>query len=153
MSRKTRVRTAAAADAAPADVLAKTEQLIVLNRARLGYDDPQMLHPGDVVYLDDPAATPVMHACRPRTTRQLGRAEHRIGAETQHVRSHPWVQRCGTPAGERVAVPDLGGRKRCHRRGGRPDRRMTPRPPRTPSAVRPVNGRRRRPPGTTPASV
>jgi hypothetical protein len=47
------------ADAAPADVLAKTEQLMELNRARLGYDDPQMLHPGDVVYLDDPAATPV----------------------------------------------------------------------------------------------
>jgi nucleoid-associated protein YgaU len=46
------------ADAAPADVLAKTEQLIELNRARLGYDDPQMLHPGDVVYVDPPAAKP-----------------------------------------------------------------------------------------------
>jgi LysM repeat protein len=47
------------ANAAPADVLAKTEQLIVFNSTRLGYDNPQMLHPGDVVYLEALAPTPV----------------------------------------------------------------------------------------------
>ena len=46
-------------DAAPGDVLAKTEELIQLNGARLGYDNPQMLHPGDVVYLEALAPTPV----------------------------------------------------------------------------------------------
>src|SRR3954454_14302118 len=39
--------------ATPADVLAKSEELIELNSPRLGYDDPQMLHAGDVVYLED----------------------------------------------------------------------------------------------------
>ena len=46
-------------DATPADVLEKTEALIVLNSPRLGYEDSQMLHPGDVVYLEGPAATVV----------------------------------------------------------------------------------------------
>ncbi len=36
---------------------AKSEELIELNSPRLGYDDPQMLHPGDVVYLEDEAST------------------------------------------------------------------------------------------------
>jgi nucleoid-associated protein YgaU len=47
------------ADAIPSAVLAKTEELIELNGARLGYEDPNMLHPGDVVYLAAPAPTPV----------------------------------------------------------------------------------------------
>ena len=39
-------------------MLAKTEELIELNGARLGYEDPNMLHPGDVVYLAAAAPTP-----------------------------------------------------------------------------------------------
>jgi hypothetical protein len=46
-------------EATPADVLEKTEALIALNSPRLGYEDAQMLHPGDVVYLEDPASTEV----------------------------------------------------------------------------------------------
>ena len=46
-------------EATPADVLEKTEALIALNSPRLGYEDSQMLHPGDVVYLEDPASTEV----------------------------------------------------------------------------------------------
>ena len=46
------------ADAIPSAVLAKTEELIELNGARLGYEDPNMLHPGDVVYLAAPAPAP-----------------------------------------------------------------------------------------------
>ena len=44
-------------EATPADVLEKTEDLIELNGRRLGYEDPQMLHPGDVVYLDEATST------------------------------------------------------------------------------------------------
>jgi nucleoid-associated protein YgaU len=44
-------------EATPADVLEKTEDLIEVNGRRLGYEDPQMLHPGDVVYLDEAAST------------------------------------------------------------------------------------------------
>jgi nucleoid-associated protein YgaU len=38
------------------DVLELTEDLIDLNSPRLAYDNPWMLHPGDVVYLAEPAA-------------------------------------------------------------------------------------------------
>jgi LysM domain len=44
-------------DATGAEVLAKTESLIALNSPRLGYENPQMLHPGDVVYLEEVATT------------------------------------------------------------------------------------------------
>jgi LysM domain len=47
-------------EATPADVLEKTDALIALNSPRLGYEDSQMLHPGDVVYLEDPASTEVV---------------------------------------------------------------------------------------------
>jgi LysM repeat protein len=44
-------------DATGAEVMAKTESLIALNSPRLGYENPQMLHPGDVVYLEEVATT------------------------------------------------------------------------------------------------
>lgn len=43
--------------ASPADVLEKTDELIEINSTRLGYEDPQMLHPGDVVFLQDVTST------------------------------------------------------------------------------------------------
>jgi nucleoid-associated protein YgaU len=60
------------ADASPADVMAKTEQLIALNSARLGYDDPQMLHPGDEVRLAAPAATREPRVTEPREATEPG---------------------------------------------------------------------------------
>jgi hypothetical protein len=49
-------------DATPAEVLAKTEELMTLNSTRLGADDPAMIHPGDDVYLEKtrPAAEVVV---------------------------------------------------------------------------------------------
>jgi LysM repeat protein len=44
-------------EATPSDVLDKTEELIEINSARLGYEDPQMLRPGDVVFVQDVAST------------------------------------------------------------------------------------------------
>ena len=45
-------------DATPAQVLAKTEELMMLNSARLGSGDPAMIHPGDIVYLEDAVSAP-----------------------------------------------------------------------------------------------
>jgi nucleoid-associated protein YgaU len=47
-------------DAPPAAVLELTEDLIERNSPRLRYDDPHLIHPGDIVYVTDPAlADPV----------------------------------------------------------------------------------------------
>ncbi len=44
-------------EAAPEEVLELTEDLIDINSPRLAYDNPWMIHPGDVVYLADPEET------------------------------------------------------------------------------------------------
>jgi DNA-binding SARP family transcriptional activator len=41
-----------------AEVLARTHKLIAGNASRLGYDDPDLLHPGDIVYLPRPSTAP-----------------------------------------------------------------------------------------------
>jgi nucleoid-associated protein YgaU len=47
------------ADATPGAVLELSGELIDLNSPRLQYDDPRMIHPGDVVYIGDPESAVV----------------------------------------------------------------------------------------------
>jgi hypothetical protein len=56
------------AEATSAEVLAKTEALMALNGSRLGYEDPAMIHPGDVVLLEEARAQPVTQPAGAATT-------------------------------------------------------------------------------------
>lgn len=57
------------AQASRDDVAALTQQLIAINAPLLGYNDPELLHPGDIVYFTDPAAvTPPPPSTAPPTT-------------------------------------------------------------------------------------
>jgi hypothetical protein len=59
------------AEATAVEVLAKTEALMALNSSRLGYDDPAMIHPGDVVYLEEARAQPVAQPAHAATTTEV----------------------------------------------------------------------------------
>jgi LysM repeat protein len=76
--------------AAPADVRAMTEELSALNSARLRYDDPRMIQPGDVVYLEAAAAP---------TTGDIVREDARVlvAAAQQMLSAEPTAKRVETP--------------------------------------------------------
>jgi nucleoid-associated protein YgaU len=98
------------AGAAPADVLAKTEQLIELNSARLGYTDPQMLHPGDIVYLDTPVALPA-HKAPAQALERIERPTRETDAPKQVAHRDPVRVEApsSAPRSETAIVATSGG--------------------------------------------
>ena len=62
------------------EVYERTEAAIAYNAPLLGYDDPKMLHTGDIVYVDAATLSLAATAARPpRGRRVVGRSGGRTG--------------------------------------------------------------------------